>query len=271
MIMNTHPSRQVIDDELHACVDGRLSATARADLQQRLAQDPQARATLQDWMTQRDALRRLHTQLLDEPIPAALQASVRQTQLVRTSRQRWARWGGMAAGVVMAFSLGWFSNAQIGNSSGSRLAQQQPAHDFVRQAALAHAVYSPEVRHPVEVDAAQEEHLIQWLSKRLNRPLTLPRLHDAGFQLVGGRLLPGDTGARAQFMYQNAQGDRVTLYVGSSPVDAQVPGTDLEFRYSAQGSISSFYWIDRGFAYALSGHQTRQQLLQLARHVHQQL
>jgi len=271
MTMNTHSPRQVSDEELHACVDGRLGADALADMQQRLAQDPQANATLHAWMAQRDALRQLHAPLLDEPIPPAVQEAVRQTQQVQTSRQRWARWGGMAAGVVMAFSLGWFTNDRVNHSAGSRLAQQPPEHDFVRQAAIAHAVFSPEVRHPVEVDAAQEVHLIQWLSKRLNRTLTLPRLYDAGFQLVGGRLLPGDTGARAQFMYQNAQGERVTLYVGSSPVSPSAAGAELEFRYSAQGPISSFYWIDRGFAYALSGPQTRQQLLQLAQRVHQQL
>ena len=52
----------------------------------------------------------------------------------------------------------------------------------LRSAALvAYAVYAPEVRHPVEVAATQQEHLVQWLSKRLGRPLKVPDLtfHDA--------------------------------------------------------------------------------------------
>jgi anti-sigma factor RsiW len=39
-----------------------------------------------------------------------------------------------------------------------------PPARFVRQAAVAYAVYQPEQRHPVEVAADQQEHLVQWLS-----------------------------------------------------------------------------------------------------------
>jgi anti-sigma factor RsiW len=73
----------------------------------------------------------------------------------------------------------------------------------LRQAGFAHAVYLPEKRHPVEVAAAEQDHMVQWLSKRLGKPLKIPQLGAQGFELVGGRLLPGDSGARAQFMFQN--------------------------------------------------------------------
>ncbi len=53
----------------------------------------------------------------------------------------------------------------------------------------------PEVRHPVEVTAAQQDHLVQWLSKRVGRPLKVPVLAAEGYELVGGRLLSGDGGA----------------------------------------------------------------------------
>ena len=46
-----------------------------------------------------------------------------------------------------------------------------------RRAANAHAVYVPEVRHPVEVGADQEAHLVQWLSKRLAVPVRAPALY----------------------------------------------------------------------------------------------
>ncbi len=177
----------------------------------------------------------------------------------------------MAAGVALAFGLGWFMHGQLqGPSSGALLARQQPVREFVHQAALAHAVYAPEVRHPVEVGSAQEEHLVQWLSKRLGRPLKLPHLNEQGYELVGGRLLPGDEGARAQFMYQNARGERVTLYLGSTPDNVGGQGS-TEFRYSIDGPVPGFYWVDEGFAYALSGTLTRQQLLQLAQAVYHQL
>jgi anti-sigma factor RsiW len=62
------------------------------------------------------------------------------------------------------------------------------------------------VRHPVEVGAGQEAHLVQWLSKCLGRPLVVPDLAAVGFRLMGGRLLPAEDGPAAQFMYENGKG-----------------------------------------------------------------
>ena len=76
---------------------------------------------------------------------------------------------------------------------------------FAQRADVAYAVYTPEQRHPVEVAASEEEHLISWLSKRLNRPLSVPSLQEYGYSLVGGRLLPGEAGPAAQFMYENPE------------------------------------------------------------------
>ena len=81
------------------------------------------------------------------------------------------------------------------------------------RAARAHLVYAPEVRHPVEVDAKEQDHLVKWLSKRLDIALKVPVLASEGFELLGGRLLPGPEGPVAQFMYQDASGKRLTLYV----------------------------------------------------------
>ena len=51
---------------------------------------------------------------------------------------------------------------------------------IAREAALAHVAYVPEVRHPVEVTAAEEKHLVAWLSKRLDAPLRAPSLVSPG-------------------------------------------------------------------------------------------
>jgi anti-sigma factor RsiW len=63
----------------------------------------------------------------------------------------------------------------------------------------------------VEVDAGQEAHLVQWLSKRLGRQLVVPDLASAGFRLMGGRLLSAEDGPAVQFMYENGNGERLTL------------------------------------------------------------
>ena len=135
------------------------------------------------------------------------------------------------------------------------------------RAARAHLVYVPEVRHPVEVDAKQQDHLVKWLSKRLDVALTVPVLASEGFELLGGRLLPGPEGPVAQFMYQDASGKRLTLYVSRSR-----KGDNLTaFRFAREGNVSVFYWIDRDCGYALSGEVDKPTLAKLASSVYRQI
>ena len=266
-------STPLTEDEIHALVDGQLAPGAVAALQTRLAQDPEGQATVLKWQQQRDALRGLHQYVLDEPLPATLLAAAQQSAASQQEINQWWRWGGMAAGVMLAFGVGWFSHtAWQGGASSPVLAQARAAQDFARQASFAHVVYSPEIRHPVEVAAAEQEHLVQWLSKRVGKPLKVPDLGAQGYQLMGGRLLPGEAGARAQFMFQNAAGTRITLYLGA--VDKAAGGADARetgFHFAADGPTPSFYWIDQGFGYALSGPVPRDALMQLAEAVYRQL
>jgi len=221
------------------------------------------------WQAQRDQLKALHQDLLRAPVPEALQAAALRLAGRQAQQAQWWRWGGMAASVLFAFVLGWTGRAQW-HGGPAQAAVQAPTQRFAQQAALAHAVYQPEVRHPVEVGAAQQEHLVQWLSKRLGRPLQLPVLAPQGYELVGGRLLPGDTGARAQFMYQDGAGQRITLYLGALP---SLPSAAQEtgFQFAEDGPVPGFYWTDAGFGYALSGQLSRAQLLELATAVYRQL
>jgi anti-sigma factor RsiW len=131
-------------------------------------------------------------------------------------------------------------------------------------AIAAHRVYSVEVRHPVEVNADQETHLVQWLSKRLGRELTVPDLSPAGFRLMGGRLLPAEDGPAAQFMYENTSGERLTLYLRVGV------GGETAFRYHEEGGIGAFYWSDEGFGYAIAAKADRELLLRIAELVYKQ-
>lgn len=258
------------DAELHAYVDGQLDAARRAAVRARLESDPEAARRVREWAEQRDALRALHAGLLQAPPPDHLLLAAQQLRRRGDELARWQRWGGMAASVLVAFGVGWGGHAQW----QTRIADATTAptvNAFARQALVAHAVFSPEVRHPVEVDAKQQDHLVQWLSKRLNRPLKLPNLAGAGYELVGGRLLSGGNGARAQFMFQNGSGERVTLYVGAVEGAGGGGMTETAFRFTSDAGVQSFYWVDDGYGYALSGKLPRQGLLQLAEAVYRQL
>jgi anti-sigma factor RsiW len=176
----------------------------------------------------------------------------------------------MAASVVLAFGLGWAANDRFSTGAGA-VSVSQSAQQFAHQAAIAHVVFQPEVRHPVEVAASQQEHLVQWLSKRLGRPLKVPVLTQQGYELIGGRLLPGDGGARAQFMYQNAAGQRLTLYIGAVKAGGAANAQETSFRFLDDGPVPGFYWVDQGFGYALSAQLPRPALHDLAKAVYAQI
>jgi anti-sigma factor RsiW len=266
-------SHTLTEDEIHALVDGQLSAAELAALQARLARDAQAQATVLKWQQQRQTLRGLHQDVLGEAVPASLLTAAQHSASSQQEINRWWRLGGMAAGVLLAFGLGWVSHTVWQFDDGSpAMAKALAARDFARQAGYAHVVYAPEVRHPVEVTAAEQEHLVQWLSKRVGKPLKVPHLGAQGYELVGGRLLPGEAGARAQFMFQNTAGTRITLYLGV--VDKTVAGADTRetgFHFVTDGPMPSFYWIDQGFGYALAGPVPRDVLMKLAEAVYRQL
>lgn len=223
------------------------------------------------WLRQREALKALHADVLNEPVPPAMLETLQRAGAGRRRQATWWRWGGMAASVLLAFGAGWLAHGT--SAPGTVSADGAATRAFAQQAAVAHLVYTVEQRHPVEVSAAEQDHLVQWLSKRLGKPLKAPVLGDEGFELMGGRLLPGGDGARAQFMYQGRDGQRLTLYVGGlqAPTAETPSSAETAFRFIEEGPVPGFYWVDQGFGYALSGALPQEQLARLARLVYQQL
>ncbi len=202
---------------------------------------------------QNNLLRRQFDPVLTEPIPARM-------YLKRPPWLDYAR-----AAVFIAVGLG------IGLSIPWMRPTPQAAAIAITplpvRAARAHLVYSPEVRHPVEVEAKEQDHLVKWLSKRLDHQLKVPVLSTEGFELLGGRLLPGNDGPVAQFMYQDATGKRLTLYVTRPHKGDEITA----FRFAQEGRVSVFYWIDRDCGYALSGELDKPQLSRVATLVYRQL
>lgn len=239
--------------DLHAYVDGQLEAARRAEVEAYLAAHPEAVALVQHLRAQMHALHVGFDGVLNEPIPVRLTGALRP--------RPWAP--KLAAGIAwLACGLvaGWFAHARLAPPAAA------PAM-FAKEALLAHVLYVTEQRHPVEVPAEQEAHLVAWLSKRLDLPIRAPGLQQQGFSLLGGRLLPGDEGPLAQLMYQSATGERLTLTVKR----AEKPHADVGFKLMEQGGASAFYWIDRDYGYALTGGIDKNRLLEVARAVEAQL
>ena len=136
---------------------------------------------------------------------------------------------------------------------------------FARRAAVAHVVYSPDARRPVEVGADQEQALVNWLTKRMGTPVHPPALSALGYELIGGRLLPGEHAPVAQFMYAAPGGQRLTLYVTH-----EAAGKDAAFKFGREGEVNVFYWVEGAFGYAISAGADRAELLRVSEEVYRQ-
>lgn len=248
--------RQYTQNDLHAYVDGHLPPTERAGFEAWAGAHPDSAEALRDYSAQNAALRALYADVIHESVPERLR-EVR----ARAQPFSWAQAAVAAAMLLAGAALGWLAHGAFGP------AQSESAPSFARQAAIAHAVFAPEVRHPVEVGADQEDHLVKWLSKRLGAELKIPKLASLGYELVGGRLLSGPRGPVAHFMYQDPKGQRLTLYVSA----AKGEHGQTAFRFSQEERVSVFYWIDAHCGYALSGEVSREALLGVANVVYKQL
>jgi anti-sigma factor RsiW len=244
---------------LSAFVDGELPPDDEAVLHARLASDPLAASRVFAYSAQKSALQALARANAADPAPAPY--------LVLRPRDPWwwrfgmaAVWCVVGAGVALAASA-FVPRGGSGEGGAYSVFSTSEPDAFARHADVAYAVYTPEQRHPVEVGAADEAHLVAWLSKRLGKPLSVPSLQAYGYALVGGRLLPGTSGPAAQFMYENDAGERLTLYVGTSGKDSGA------VRLLSDGNRRTFYWTTDRMGYALSGPPTEAKLRTIAYNV----
>lgn len=248
-------SQPVTEAELQAWLDGELPESRRGEIEGYIAAHPEDAERLAAYRRNDKALEARFAAVLDEPVPS---------RLTRRRPPRWRAFLPYAAAAAWIF-LGGIAGWHLQGMKGAENRSDAPA--WARGAAVAHIVYSPEVRHPVEVAADQEAHLVAWLSKRLGTPLKVPRLDTLGYALVGGRLLPGEQGPVAQFMYQDGQGQRLTLYVRTN----RDHNKETAFRFTQEGNVRQFYWIDRRLGYVLSGEIAKEDLLRVANAVYQHL
>ena len=197
--------RPVEEDDLHARIDGQLAHDRAEDLDAYLAANPEEQARFSQYAAQRQALRQAFVECRRadtgppgdrKPGRAAASPAAPPGRSDRRSRghdrhRRHRRLGCTGA-----------------HRSAKLVAARRGRTLITANAITAYRTYSVEVRHPVEVDAGQEAHLVQWLSKRLGRQLVVPDLASAGFRLMGGRLLPAKDGQAAKFMYENGNAER---------------------------------------------------------------
>lgn len=252
-------SNTISEHDLHAYVDGRLDGSQHDRVAAAIASDPELAGRAEALRRLSEAMHAAYDPVLSEPVPPEMLHTV-----ISGGRPPLLRLAAAAGWMIIGGVIGGFIVSQADLEFGAQTASVRP---LSREAAYAHAVYVPEVRHPVEVGAAEREHLNAWLSKRLATPVVAPDVREAGYQLVGGRLLPDAGRPAAQFMYEDAHGSRVTLYVRTHGDDAR----ETALRHVEDGGIGVVYWLDGRLAYALAGSIERAELERIAQEMYRAL
>lgn len=258
--MNKHTS--ITDTEIHAYVDNQLDPDRRREIELYSQKHPEIAAMIEDYQSLNRSIQELYDPILEEELPEQLTLGQKFVQPSKYPKlfKIAASFSWLAIGGIIGWSV---HPAQMQFASSI---DEEKTH-LVRPASFAHAIYSTEKLHPVEVSAQEEKHLVGWLSKRLHTDIKAPDLSKNNYQLVGGRLLPSTNRMAAQFMYQNQQEERITLYIRRGAWE----NNKTVFHYSSQQDTSVLYWINGEMGYALVGHLNKAELLKISEHVYQQI
>lgn len=264
--------QRVSEDELHAYVDGQLDGNRRLAVERWLADDADAARRAEDYRAQTALLHDLFDTVLREPPTDAEQELTDRLKgrlAFNDNRPAWharplVRFAAAVMLVVAGAGGGWIGRG-VQAPSPSPVAQQrqQTLATFAAEATEAHRFYTSDERFQVELGADNQDELNGWLSKRMGRDVFGPDLGRVGFRLIGGRSLPTDLGAGAQYMYVNDANKRITLFVG-----APQSGNTSNFSFTQNGDVSTFYWVEGPLAYALAGRLSKEELLEIAKAVY---
>jgi anti-sigma factor RsiW len=249
----------VNEAELHAYVDGELSADRVDAVVAWLAAHPEQSATIAAWRAQAENIRAWYGGVINDPVPARLklESIMRQVRPVRSLAAVAA--AAAVAAFVVGGAAGWMAR-------GASAAAPGDAGSITADALEAHKLYVVEVRHPVEVPGNERTHMTQWLSKRLGYQQHIPDLQAIGLKLIGGRLLPGPIGAAAMYMYEGPSGERFTLYCSK----AKQPESALRYRIGQQ--FAAFTWIDEHkVGYVVTGAGDRERLERVTKAIYEQV
>ncbi|QXI40617.1 anti-sigma factor family protein [Pseudomonas xantholysinigenes] len=238
------------EHELHAYVDERLEPARRAEVDAWLAANPQEAARVEAW---RDDARRLRAALADfaeRPVEPALELAA----LRRRLRQRRQRRLATAALLMLAVGLGGLGGWQA--REATLFAGMLPMADAVQ----AHRMFAD--ASALDIRASDPARLQAWLGRHFNRVGRLPDLAGYGYQPVGARLLSNEAGPAALLVFEDHQGQRISLFLRS-------PGEHFERMPTGQrtdGQLAARYWShgDYNFALVSAANDTRVEPLRQA-------
>jgi anti-sigma factor RsiW len=250
--------RPITEDDLHAYVDCVLEPERRAEVAAYLDGHPDVAERIAGYTNERELMRTALAGIADEPLPPELNLA----RIIESRRRRsLPAWWAIAAILLISISGlgGWEIRGAMQPSGGGLAALAQ-------EAAYSYSVYAPDRVRPVEIKASDSAQLVQWISSRLHQPVKVPDLTEAGYRLMGGRLIATSNGPAAMFMYDDDRGSRLVVLTRPMQTEQSAPMAP----HSGDG-VSGFAWADSGMGYSMVGQVAPDSLKPIANEARKQL
>jgi anti-sigma factor RsiW len=228
-------SAPVVEEELHAFVDGALDANRRKEVQDHLDRNPEAAALVTKFAAQRQLLRSALAPIADEPVPERL--TIASSMARRRASRSWG-WQ-IAAALLLSLGTGTFGGWQM-------RAAWQPTGGISVLAGEARSSFTAYAMDPVEV--ADKSALVSLVSQKLKRPVEIPDLSQSGYHYMGGRLVATGHGPAGLFFYDRTDGTRVALMIRPMAHEKEAPMME-----QSAGNLGGFSWAARGLGYSVVG------------------
>ncbi|HEY4044326.1 MAG TPA: hypothetical protein VGM32_21110 [Rhodopila sp.] len=234
----------VSDAELHAFIDGELSAEQAAAVEAALTRDPSLAARVRDFRADKLALVATYGPLVDAPVPTALLATARNGPM-RLKTARWGRRLALAGAAALAASL------------LLTLMPRAPPTSAIEQALAARENARTPSRELDGRDQAGVEAADQAISAMLGNPVRAPDLGRAGFKLVSAETYGGSRSEAVQLRYEDGAQRLFTVFLRPPA------GPDL-FEVTERGHVRICLWQNADVTAVMTGEMSTPELFRLA-------
>ncbi len=223
------------EDELHAYVDECLDPERRRAVELYLAANPEQARQVEGWRRDARQLRAALSGFAGQAANPRLDPAHVRRELRRRRQRHWAN----AGVLLLTLGIGGLGGWQVRESS--LVASNLPMADALQ----AHRLFAD--ASALDLSARDPARLQAWLGQHFRHVGNLPDLSAYGFTPLGARLLSNEQGPAALLVFEDAQGQRISLFLRSpSEQFTRMPSGER-----TDGQLQARYWSRGDYNYAL--------------------
>ncbi len=237
-----------LDPDLMAYIDGGLPPDQMAEIEARLARDPDAREAVAQWR-HFDNLLHQYGRTVDE-MPSSLKIASLERELGRKLKKRQWRATLLGPGLqrfaasVVLFAAGWGAHSLY--ESGMSLTTASHPY-FVAPTLAGHSAVTLASYQGTEFKGDQMSEALEWMSEQMQHKIESPKLERLGYQVESSRLMTVQGQPVAVFYYRNPENELVT--VSMTPRDPSQPDYRLRVTEAAENKMA--YWSSNSLHYVV--------------------